>query len=384
MFKPQKKSYKNEEDVHVKNAYYTFSKYYPGGTLERKQSPEKKSGAGKIFKRLFVVFLIVVFAFVGYFSASLVINISNRKVSDDITITDKNEQNVLTDGELKSFYYPSDKLNDSSYMKSFVRRIRWKDADSVVLEFKNSEGKLLYSSNQLVSVGNSLYDNETVRKAISFFNSKGLAVVASVYCFEDDFAANANPDMAVKYPDSEINWLDGEQGNAGKSWLNPYSEQALYYVESVIKEISDFNIDGYILKSASFPSSGDINHTEYPGESKKNKRHSVLKSFITEVDSAVPGFVTLEVSANQLLSKTDECFYGNLSDFSVPIIINTKDRPDGYTLDKETEYSSMFSFVSNICSKAQGEYVVKLAKDEAPNKFIKLLNTAGYNKIIIE
>lgn len=77
-FKRNKKRKTDSDGVKVKRSYYSFSKYYPGGGSEQKylrvmhETPDEHRN----IKIILSVFVLLVMVFIGYFSTSVALNIS--------------------------------------------------------------------------------------------------------------------------------------------------------------------------------------------------------------------------------------------------------------------------------------------------------------------
>lgn len=83
--KTNKKRKTDSDGVKVKRSYYSFSKYYPGGGSEQKylrvmhETPDEH----KNIKIILSVFLLLVIVFVGYFSTSVALNISEAPTTTE-------------------------------------------------------------------------------------------------------------------------------------------------------------------------------------------------------------------------------------------------------------------------------------------------------------
>lgn len=82
-----KKKRSDSDGVKVKRSYYSFSKYYPGGGSEQKylrvmhETPDEH----RTIKIILGVFAILVAVFVGYFSTSVALEISDIPTTTQAT-----------------------------------------------------------------------------------------------------------------------------------------------------------------------------------------------------------------------------------------------------------------------------------------------------------
>lgn len=87
--KKNKKRRTDSDGVKVKRSYYSFSKYYPGGGSEQKylrvmhETPDEH----KAIKIILSVFALFVIAFVGYFSTSVALDVSNAPTTTEPPVT---------------------------------------------------------------------------------------------------------------------------------------------------------------------------------------------------------------------------------------------------------------------------------------------------------
>ncbi|MBO5936916.1 MAG: hypothetical protein J6Q79_04795, partial [Clostridia bacterium] len=225
MSKKYKKIVRKKDKLRVRKSYYTFTQEYPKyievEKTGRRITPKTLRKAAVYCALFFAV------ACVSFFAVKLAINISYAPIDPQQEVTqEENLNEQITAQGVKALYMPYEKLGDEEYIKDFIKEIKKKNGNSVVIDFKTAEGRLCYSSMQdnAIMASAALYDNDTVRKALSLFKDADISVIARVFCFSDSRVANANGDVAVKYMGTDVNWLDGSDENGGKAWLNPYSK----------------------------------------------------------------------------------------------------------------------------------------------------------------
>ncbi len=84
-FKSNKKRKTDSDGVKVKRSYYSFSKYYPGGGSEQKylrvmhETPDEHRN----IKIILSVFVLLVAVFIGYFSTTVALNISEAPTTTE-------------------------------------------------------------------------------------------------------------------------------------------------------------------------------------------------------------------------------------------------------------------------------------------------------------
>ena len=368
----------DKNKVRVRKSYYTFSKTYPRKTIDREGKSDGRGCSHRLLKSIVCVCLAVIIVCSAFFCVYIVDGIVSAKPVSIDTSKKMNETSHFSEGDLKAYTLSRDYVGDRTYIKNFIRHIRRHDATAVIVDFKDESGRLLYSSSSYLSAGNSDYDNDTVRRMIQQFRSRDIPVIASVCCFRDSFAAEANPAMAVKYGDTDVNWSDGSS-----YWLNPYSKDAKSYLNSIIDEIKDFGVDGFILKYASFPATGDTDNATFPGEKTAMNRNSVLKSFVSRIRD-FSSFTAISIPATIALNEKADPFCGSLSDVCENVVFDHIEETEAYLVDKDEEYASVLSLFASLFHLEESKSIFTLPEDDVSNRLVKTLRSAGYRSIIID
>ncbi len=378
--------YKPDAKVRVKNSYYTFSKEYPKGYMTGRK---KRKKSGKVHLRnMFLVLCFVAVAAVAFFAVDLALEISYAPIEQDSSLQtpayDGNE--VIREKGLRALYMPYGKLGDESYIKNIIKKAVRSDMNSVIIEFKTSEGKLCYSclNEYAIAAKASVFDNDTVRRAMSLFSNAGISVAAKISCFRDPAVAQAVPELAVKYMDTDVCWLDGSDENGGKPWLNPYSPEVTEYLMSIVSDLRSFGINCFVLDDVQFPESENTQGATYPHEN--TERNEALRSFIENMRTAgdESTLFFLWHSATEAFGG-DDIYFGKLNDSNVDgIIYDLSERPESYVIDKKTDYVSILSLHSAL--KGMSGNKISTAVIEAEDytfSYRRALKKNGYTSIVL-
>ncbi|MCM1544127.1 MAG: putative glycoside hydrolase [Ruminococcus sp.] len=387
------RSDQKNHDVRVKNSYYTFSKEYPVGNIgkQRKADRHKRKKTAWLHAIIFALYFAVIVS-ASYFAVDLGLKFSYKSENTPISDGQNTETATSTFSEkgIKALYMPTEKLGDDNYIKKLIGKIRVKDADSVVIDFKLQDGHLAYSSsNPLAMLGKcALFDNETVRKAIDTFRSSNINIIAGIYCFEDAIISSSNSELAVKYMNSDVTWLDKREEDGGKSWLNPYSKGAQNYIKQIIAEINKMGVNGFMLKSVSFPSGDAADTAGYPGEKDEKNRSNVLTSFIMSIKESLPSdcFLLTCMTATDALSGNDKLYSGTISKNAADgLCADTQVKPESYVVDKKMDFSSMMSLYANIkqAMTEQAKLVPIISTEEYSRRYIRTIIRGGYDSYIL-
>ena len=386
-FKKNKSPYRITDKVRVKNSYYTFSEEYPRDRFQISRRKKLLSRRRKLRIAVSAISFVLIFI-LAYFGMSISLSISNAPIdTKNEVILDTTKTDKLKEDGIRALYMPSAKLSDKEYIKDFIRKIRKKNGNSVVIDFKTSEGKLYYTSFEDYAIMGScnMLDNDTVRNAVSLFDSKDITVIARLYCFEDSLVSEAVPEIAVKYMDTDVNWRDTEAEN-GHSWLSPVSKKARTYLYGIMKELYAMNIKGFMLESVQFPD-GAKNGATYPGEKNSGKRNDVLKDFLKNAQKKLPkdAIFILSQSAADAHKGNEEIYFGSMADTSVyGISADTRERDENILLEKREKFSSLISMYGEISRRFPKKTVIPIiSMDEYSKSYIRNIKRSGYTSYIL-
>ncbi len=393
----KKSPYPENGKVRIRQSYYTFAREFPSKILPL-EGKRRKYRKNRIVRNILLCLLFVFVTLFSYFTVNLLLDISYTdadklltKAEASVPSADGEKTPVLPFGgdSVKALYMPAEKLGDKIYIKDFIRQIKRKNCNSAVIDFKNSEGKLSFTSlnENALSARVALFDNNTVRQSLDLFESEGIKVIARIYCFADNAVATANPSLAVKYMNTDVNWIDARTESGGKSRLNPLSKDARSYIISITEEVLQFKIDGILLEEVSFPSGEYVSSASYPGEKNGQGRNKALKSFVEEIKALLPEdcLLLLGHSANDILEQNNTLYFGSMLTCAADgFAADTLIRPESITVDKKTDFASVFSLFANL-KNTVGEkktvYTVDISEYSA--SLTRKMQKAGYTDFII-
>ena len=387
--KRKKKVFSSKDKLRVRKSYYTFTREYPQGFVRIERS-KRRINKKQVRRGLLYALCFAVIVCLSMFIVSLGLEISYKPVDDtqQQLVTDTAAQ-LLKEQGVKALYVPYTRLGDEKYLRDVSREVKKKNGNSVVIDFKTQQGKIVYTSLQENAVKGkcAIYDNDTVRLALDIFEDEGIAVIARLYCFEDSTVANSDTTLAVKYMDTDVNWLDGSDEKGGKPWLNPYSKSVRNYLAGVAREISAFGISAFMLESLQFPSGENTSGATYPGEKNQSKRNAVLRSTLNEIKKALPenALVIFAQSADEALEGNDSVYFGSVTDISVDgIAADTRERPLGVAVDKKTDFVSVLSMYSSVAMRYPGKKIIPLIDmQEYSYSYLRSMKKSGFDSFIL-
>lgn len=364
-FIPESKTPYKDNRPRVRNSYYTFSREYPAGNIPLKRRIHLRFKSEYTKKSAYALMAIALICF-SFFSVRLLLDISYKTpAEEDSSVTYvEDELSVLEDGGFRALYMPYEKLGDTFYIRSFIKKIERKDCNGVVIDFKTENGKLCYSSLNLHAINAkcAIFDNNTVREALSIFRKENITVAARIFCFLDNTIPSQSPSLAIKYMDTDVNWIDAAMGGEGKTWLNPCSKAAQDYLIDIIRELHDFDIDGFILEKCHYPDGGNTDGATYPGVKGFKNKNAALTTFISsvkEILSEDDDFLVITKNADDALSGNKKLYSGSINSAAFDAVAAyTLNRPEETVLDKKTDFIAMFSMFNDISAAHKEKHFI--------------------------
>lgn len=388
MHKKHKKIFTKKEKLRVRKSYYTFTREYPKYIEVEKTGRRITAATVRMLSVRLAMFLII--ASVSFFCVKLAINISYAPINEEIIEVQKVNFNdkILLQG-IKALYMPDEKMGDEEYVKDFVKKLKKKNCNSVVIDFKTKEGRLAYTSMNETAIASSaaVYDNDTARRVIDIFTKAGIAVIARIHCFSDNRAAGAVDNIAVKYMDTDVNWLDGSNENGGNAWLNPYSKAAKTYISDIAKEVSRLGVGIFILEDLQFPGGDNSASATYPGEKDTANRNTALKNTLAQVKRALPenALVILSQSATDASEGNEGIYYGTMGNADYyGLAVDTAKRPIGVAVDKKADFISILSIYSSAAGRFSGKEIIPIVDiEEYSYSYFRAMKKNGFESYIL-
>lgn len=387
MHKKPKKIFTKKDKLRVRKSYYTFTREYP------KYIEVEKTGrriTAKTMKKVGIrLALFLLIASVSFFCVKLAINISYAPVSEENeTVQEISFNEKIISQGVKALYMPYDKMGDEEYVKAFIKKLKKKNCNSVVIDFKTDEGRLCYTSMNETAIAASaaVYDNDTARWVIDAFSDEGIAVIARIHCFSDNRAASVE-NIAVKYMGTDVNWRDGSDENGGSAWLNPYSKAAKTYIATVAKEVSKLGVGIFILEDLQFPDGENTASATYPGEKDKADRNTALKNTLAQVKRSLPenAILILSQSADDASAGNEGAYYGTMGNADYyGLAVDTADRPVSIAIDKKTDFVSVLSMYSSIAGRFVGKTIIPIIPtEEYSYSYFRAMKKSGFTSYIL-
>lgn len=273
---------------------------------------KKKYNISKIIL-ISVVLITVLITILAYFTLQK--NLVFTPNGIELNIANKNDEPNISDIPLKiegettqttpttpndtpqSSNAPINTINDKPlYLKNLsdvntaIEKYNKKEISSVILDFKQSDGKLTYKTN-IEYMKNSPVSNVNIESTLKTLKDLNIPLVARINAYYDPIATKVFPDAAVKL-NGGIIWLNGNNN----AHLSPDNISANNYLKDLISEAKNMGFSEVMLYNFGFPSKGKVSLIDYSKLS--DSKSNILKKNLADISafaSALPIKISLEV-----------------------------------------------------------------------------------------
>lgn len=256
-------------------------KHYRSGFMSRKRKRMK------ILKTALFILVLAALIFVGYSVAQSIsrLNDPNYKPesSSSESVSLPSEDNGLsgenpdgsasepadpssepepqnTASDIRSILLPFDSMTSLDAAEAFLQTVDKTLYNSVTVELKNEAGRIFYPSQvELAQTCGALSETQIDQKALAaLIEQYGFTPVARIYALQDDYASHASYSTSYLYENqSSVTWLDNSADAGGKSWLNPYMENAADYLNAIVTEIAESGYKAIVVNGIQYPNTAN-------------------------------------------------------------------------------------------------------------------------------
>ena len=166
-------------------------------------------------------------------------------------------------------------------------------ADTLILEVKSRDGKLVWLSEQPVAERSRVNGTQEATDAIRRWNQGKVYTIARVRCFRDDSAPYFNNAMALRQGNG--NWRD----ELGLRWLSPANDRSQAYIAGLCGELAELGFDEIVLEDFSFPVRGKVDRINrgesYDPASFTAELEDLLNQVVEAVNGSSTGLTTVSL-----------------------------------------------------------------------------------------
>lgn len=211
---------------------------------------------------------------------------------------------------------PNDILFDETARQSFLTETKQSGKTAVVVELKDENGILYFQSSNALAAQYSAVSPQALDAKVlcQSIVDAGLTPIARISTLKDPVVSRLAAGTTYQYQGgNENSWLDAALNQGGKTWLNPYQENARKYLTSLSLELAQAGFKTIILNDFYFPSAADQS-MGIAGQTVS--RSDILKQLYDEIEQAVAAQgaqAVVQLPANAYFG-VDEFRYGGSPD----------------------------------------------------------------------
>lgn len=268
----------NNKNKRRLRGYLGFSKKYPTqrGTvyaIGESKKRKKREIRNKIFAAVMVLAAVILILIVFFFCRDL----SRKPIPIETEHNNSAAVSAENIGQIKALFIENSDLGDEVRLEKTLDKAKSGGFNSVVLDFKDKDGNVLFVSSDALSGDES--KNQITQSLLEQIKAEGFTVIARIFCFRDSLAPQRTG--AYVYANKELSepWFDAPSALDGRVWLNPADSRAQNYLLSVISEAADFGADCIYLQSVEFPVSKE-NPPVFTEDDASLSRNFILLDFV--------------------------------------------------------------------------------------------------------
>lgn len=195
---------------------------------------------------------------------------------------------ITTPDKVKALYMSSWVAGSGDFRKSLVKIIDETELNAVVIDIKDSTGRIGFKINdpeieKWGSVENRVRD---IKQFISLLHSKNIYVIGRISVFQDPYMTKLKPEWAIKRLSDGGVWKDRK----GLSFLDPTKKEVHDYILKIAKGSYELGFDEINLDYIRYPSDGnmkDINYNLKEGKTRADNIEEFFKYFSAELKKEI-------------------------------------------------------------------------------------------------
>ncbi len=304
-------------------------KHYRSGFMSRKRKRMK------ILKTVVFILVLAALIFVGYSVAQSISRLNDPNYrpessssenaplpSEDNGLSGENPDGSASEPEdpssepepqntasdIRSILLPFDSMTSLDAAEAFLQTVDKTLYNSVTVELKNEAGRIFYPSQvELAQTCGALSETQIDQKALAeLIEQYGFTPVARIYALQDDYASHASYSTSYLYENqSSVTWLDNSADAGGKSWLNPYMENAANYLNAIVTEIAESGYKAIVVNGIQYPNTANQRGMGLGPNADSMTTQEALEQIYTGMSNAAKAFDVPVIPAYR-----GECYKG--------------------------------------------------------------------------
>lgn len=237
--------------------------------------------------RFFLIGLIIFSTlFAGIESKSILVPVYSASLKEAENSTEYYINQTDPDWELmkkrikvKGIYMTGNTVGNTERFNSLINLIKTTELNAVVIDVKDDEGLMTYSSN-LPDVGFTGANNRVrikdINAVMKVLKENNIYAIARIVTFKDRKAGDKYANLAVKNTSGGI-WRDKH----GMSWLNPYNRDSWNYIVSIAEEAAVKGFDEIQFDYVRFPTDGNTKIINYGASASGKSKAEAIADFLS-------------------------------------------------------------------------------------------------------
>lgn len=191
-------------------------------------------------------------------------------------------------------------------LDSYLSQLRAQGYTHVFVELKNEDGEVLFQTDAEQAVAFGSTDANAFDAAVftAAAQKAGLTPGAFITALRDPLVSHVRNENSFAYADQlGTNWLDSTPALGGKSWLNPYMENARTYIAELAGDAAQKGFELIVLTDVNFPTRNTAHMNTIETEPSRNV---ILGQMLDEVQQAagdVPVLNSIDLAQQLMLSE---------------------------------------------------------------------------------
>lgn len=267
-----------------------------------------------------VLFALLLFLLVGigyivckewvkYFGPNAVIPESSAETESSVSSAESSEESEpeTPQTQIKGVTVPYEKAQlTGKALDSYLADLKAQGYTHVFVELKNEDGAVLFQTDAAQAVSFGSTDTNAFDAAVftAAAQKAGLVPGATITALRDPLVSHVRNNNSFAYSDQlGTNWLDSTRALGGKSWLNPYMDNARSYIAELAGDAADKGFSLILLTDVNFPTRNTAHMNTIKTEPSRN---AILGQMLNEVQAAagdVPVLNSMDLAEQLILSR---------------------------------------------------------------------------------
>ena len=199
--------------------------------------------------------------------------------------------------EVRALYMSAYTAGSAKKRAGIVQLIKKSNLNSVVIDVKDSTGKVFFESNvPLAKDIGSEHANiaPDLPKFLQELKKNNIYAIARIAVFEDPYLAERAPSISLKTKDGKI-WRDKK----GLAWVDPSSPVVWKYVADIGRSALLLGFDELNFDYIRFPTDGNIENISYPVfQEKTEKKNEIIAEFFYFINKSFknyPAYISVDL-----------------------------------------------------------------------------------------